>query len=137
VCAGVREDKSTFAGLHATDISESAVLSDACRAWLAIEEHYASLTQVDLSRISSKSATDLTQLQALMATRARTGPTDVHDFVLLLDPRPSMRTFVESSGLLGNTADQAMGNTFASQAAQNALKHMSSAVRSAALDSSN
>jgi hypothetical protein len=39
-----------------------------------------------------------------------------------------MRTFVESSGLLGNPADQTMGNTPALQAAQNALKHMACAI---------
>jgi hypothetical protein len=108
--------------------SESATVSDACRAWLTIGQHYARLTPADLSRISSRSAADLTQLQALMATRVKDGLTDVHYLALLLDPRPSMRTFVESSGLLGNPADQTMGNTPALQAAQNALRHMACAI---------
>jgi hypothetical protein len=63
-----------------------------------------------------------------MATRVKDGLTDVHYLALLENSRPSMRTFVESSGLLGNTADQTMGNTPALQAAQNVLKHMSSAI---------
>jgi hypothetical protein len=38
-----------------------------------------------------------------------------------------MRMFVESSGLLGSAADRTMVHTPALQAAQNGLKHMSSA----------
>jgi hypothetical protein len=63
-----------------------------------------------------------------MATRVKDGLTEVHNLALLPDPRPSMRMFLDSSGLLGNSADQTMGNTPALQAAQNAFKHMSSAI---------
>jgi hypothetical protein len=51
--------------------SESATVSGVCRAWLTIEQHYASRKPAVLSRISGKSATDLSQLQALMATRVK------------------------------------------------------------------
>jgi hypothetical protein len=42
--------------------SDSATVSDACQAWLTIERRYASLKPADLSRISSKSPADFSQL---------------------------------------------------------------------------
>ena len=97
--------------------SNSATLSDSCRAWLTVDQHYQSLTPSDLSRISTNPAADLVSLQALMAKRVKDGLTDAHFLALLLDPKPSMRKYVEDAGLLGSAADHTIGNTPALRAA--------------------
>lgn len=104
--------------------SESATVSDGARAWLTVQKHCEALTRADLSRISSSPALDLAQLQGLITKRVSDGLKDAHYLALFMDPRPSMRKFVQESGLLGSAADHTIGNTEPLQAAQRALRDM-------------
>jgi hypothetical protein len=106
---------------------DSATVSDAARAWLEIKAHYEGLSRNDMARISTTPAVSLTQVQASVAKRADDGLTDAHYLALFLDPRPSMRAFVQHSGLLGSAADKTLGNTEALTKARAALKCMSAA----------
>lgn len=108
--------------------SESATVSDGCRAWLMIQEHIDALTAADLSRISSTPVADLLHLQSLISKRVTDGLTDAHYLALFLDTRPSMRKFVGRSGLLGSADDHTVGNTEALQAAQFVLRDMASVI---------
>jgi hypothetical protein len=71
--------------------SESATVSGVCRAWLTIEQHYASLKLEVLSRFSGNCATDLSQLQALMATRVKDRARPLLPRRMLLQTRCSQR----------------------------------------------
>jgi hypothetical protein len=108
--------------------SDSATLADAARSWLEIDAHFQSLEPCALTRLSCTPAQDLAQLQALSSKRVADGLKDPLYLALLLDPGPSHRAFVQSSGVMGSAADHTLGNTTALAAAARALQTMSEAI---------
>jgi hypothetical protein len=109
--------------------SDSALVSDAARAWLEIKQHYDQLPRNSLQRMSKDSpASDLAQLKALVNKRVDKSLTDGHYLALFLDPRPSMRKFVKDSKLAGDESDMTLGNTDALHRAKDALKAMAPAL---------
>jgi hypothetical protein len=106
--------------------SDTALASDAARAWIEIRQHYVSLNADSLQRMSKQSsATDVAKLRNLALERvAKSLKGGGQLLALFLDPRPSMRKFVRDSSLLGIPADLTLGNTEELKLAKEALRTM-------------
>jgi hypothetical protein len=109
--------------------SDTALVSDAGRALLEIKKHFDNLPNDSLRRISKENpAADLAQLKALMQKRVEKSLTDAHYLALFLDPRPSIRKFVNDSRLAGDAESLTLGNTPALHRAKAALQAMAPAL---------
>jgi hypothetical protein len=109
---------------------DCALVSDAARAWLEIKDHYDSLNNKSVDRISSSGflAADVGDIKHHAMKRIDSGITGAHYLALLLDPRPSMRAFVKQRKLAGDAEAKSLGNTAALHAAKEALRTMAPAL---------
>jgi hypothetical protein len=108
--------------------ADCASPSDACRAWLEIQDHFVQLTAKSLFRLSVSPQADLIQLQQQCAARVRYGLNDAHYLALLLDPRPGARAFVQKHKLAGSRENNTLGQSPALDAAKKELQAMAPAV---------
>jgi hypothetical protein len=104
--------------------SDSATISDATHAWMEIKQHFNALTAHHFSRISVRPREDMKTVCEYLEDRICKGIEDVHWLALFLDPRPSMRAYVQAKKLTGSSEEKTMGNTPELQRAQKSLKHL-------------
>jgi hypothetical protein len=110
--------------------ADTALVSDAARAWLEIKDHYEGLNNKSVDRISTSGylASDVADIKHYAMKRINTGLTGAHFLALFLDPRPSMRAFVKQRKLAGDAGAKTLGNTEALHKAKEALQTMAPAL---------
>lgn len=111
--------------------SDSATVSDGCRAWLEIKAHSEALKSQDIDTISSCPNIDIQSFKLTTKKRVADGVKDVHYLALFLDVRPSMREFVHKhhkKDLIGDASACTLGSTTAMQAATRAAQAMACAI---------
>ena len=106
--------------------SPSATLSDAARALLLIDHHVRSITTTKYPALFGGNVSQFAVplLQNLWAERLRAALTDNHVLALLLDMRPSTRSFIAENKLLGSGAGKDHGNTPMLERARRSLIHL-------------
>jgi hypothetical protein len=107
--------------------SDSATISDGTHAWTEIKQHFNSMTVHHISRILIRPSEDMKSICEYLEDRICKGLEDVHWLALFLDPRPSMRAYVQAKKLTGYSEKKSTGNTPELQCAQKSLKHLATA----------
>lgn len=90
--------------------SNSLTISDAVRASLQCMAHYEGLS-VRRSAIPVHRLQPIWRNYRRWRTSASRAVSRVHYLALVLDPRPSMRAFVQQFGLVGSSAGKTVGNS--------------------------